>query len=467
VCHDATLPEGALIMTATTLPRPATILRRSLSTVCLLALSCPGFAVDLNYRIGLFAEHSDNIARQPVTDDPAFGPIVSDTAIAPYIGFALTQEGDLLSLQAAGDLERRSYLDDSFADESRARVGMRAAWRLLPERLTWALDGVLSDQPVNVFAVEQPDNLQRTRLLVTGPTLALRPTSRTRLLLEARYTNTDAEQTIDFNSDRWSAAARGLWELNSVSTLSFNAEYLDAQFDVASSFNADYQRQDVFARYDRRSSRGDWSADLGVTRVRFDDADPDAVADETRPLLRVRGGLQLTELTRLEASLLRQFSDSSQYLLGSAPTVTDFELPIGLPNLSTTAVSADLYDEKSASLGLARRSDTVYMRMDAYVRRFGYEINPELDQDANGLSVGINRQITPQFAVGAYAAREWRDYIALLRDDRELRYGATADWRWSRRFGISLDLSHNERSSSDPLQGYGDNRVVLSINYIR
>lgn len=439
----------------------------ALSTACLLAMSTPGVAVDLNYRIGVFAEHSDNIARQPVTDDPAFGPITSDTAIAPYIGFALTQEGDVLSLQAAGDLERRSYLNDSFDDESRTRMGLRAAWRLLPERLTWALDGVLSDQPVNVFAVEQPDNLQRTRLLVTGPTLALRPTPRTRLLLEARYTNTDAEQTIDFNSDRWSAAVRGLWELSSVSTLSFNAEHLDARFDVASSFNADYQRQDLFARYDRRSSRGDWSADLGVTRVVFDEADPDAVADETRPLLRLRGGLQLTELTRIEASLLRQFSDSSQYLLGSAPTVTDYELPIGLPNLSTTAVSADLYDEKSASLGIARRSDTVYLRVDTYLRRFGYEINPELDQDAEGVSVGISRQITPQFAVGAYAAREWRDYTALLRDDRELRYGGTLDWRWSRRFGLSVDVSHNARSSSDPLQAYDDNRVVLSINYVR
>ena len=60
-----------------------------------------------------------------------------------------------------------------------AASGMASA----AERLTWALDGVLSDQPVNVFAVEQPDNLQRTRLLVTGPTLALRPTPRTRLLL--------------------------------------------------------------------------------------------------------------------------------------------------------------------------------------------------------------------------------------------------------------------------------------------
>ncbi|MEZ5455931.1 MAG: outer membrane beta-barrel protein [Lysobacteraceae bacterium] len=451
-------------MTPTRSPRP---IHRATGAAALLAISTSCLGLDLNYRLGVFAEHSDNIARQPVTDDPAFGPIASDTAIAPYIGFALTQDGDLLSLQAAGDLERRRYVNDSFDDESRTRMGLRAAWRLLPERLTWALDGVLSDQPVNVFAVEQPDNLQRTRLLVTGPTLALRPTARTRLLLEARYTNTDAEQTIDFNSDRWSAAVRGLWELSSVSTLSFNAEHLDARFDVASSFNADYQRQDLFARFDRRSRRGDWSADLGVTRVGFDEADPDAAEDETRPLLRLRGGLQLTELTRLEASLLRQFSDSSQYLLGSAPTVTDYELPIGLPNLSTTAVSADLYDEKSASLGIARRSDTVYLRVDAYLRRFGYEINPELDQDAEGVSVGISRQITPAVAVGGYAAREWRDYTALLRDDRELRYGATLDWRWSRHFGVSLDLSHNQRDSSDPLQAFDDNRVVLSINYVR
>jgi hypothetical protein len=101
------------------------------------------------------------------------------------------------------------------------------------------------------------------------------------------------------------------------------------------------------------------------------------------------------------------------------------------------------------------------------LRRFGYEINPELDQDAEGVSVGISRQITPQFAVGAYAAREWRDYTALLRDDREWRYGGTLDWRWSRRFGLSVDVSHNERSSSDPLQAYDDNRVVLSISYVR
>ena len=125
-------------MIATTAAAVGKRIATALSTACFLAMSAPAVAVDLNYRIGVFAEHSDNIARQPVTDDPAFGPISSDTAIAPYIGFALTQEGDVLSLQAAGDLERRSYVNDRFDDESRTRMGLRAAWRLLPERLTWA-----------------------------------------------------------------------------------------------------------------------------------------------------------------------------------------------------------------------------------------------------------------------------------------------------------------------------------------
>ncbi|MBL8298389.1 MAG: outer membrane beta-barrel protein [Rhodanobacteraceae bacterium] len=424
------------------------------------ALNTSVHAARLNYRLGLSAEHSDNIARSSTTP-------VSDTVLAPWLGFAVTQDSEALSLQAAGDLEYRRYLDASFGPELRARAGLRGNWNIVPQRLSWAFEDVVSDQPINSFAADQPDNRQRANVLVTGPTLALRPSPRTRLLTELRYVNTHAERTTEFNSDRLNAAVRGLLNLSPRRVVSMNIEVGDIRFDTPSRQNGDYRRHDGFMRYNQRGSRGEWSMDAGATRLRFDATSSHAAGTETSPLLRLRGSFELTDISRIEASLQRQSSDAAQDLLDSAPKVEDYDLPIGLPDLRSGAVSADVFEESGISLGLSRRSESLYLRLDGYRREQAYQRSGGLDQSSRGLRAAMTRQLRTNLSLGLFATAEWRDFDTLGRDDRDTRLGLLGNWRWSRRLGVSAELSRSVRRSTDPTQPYDDNRLVVSISYVR
>src|SRR5690606_13571300 len=156
-------------------------------------------------RLELRAEHSSNVARRP---DP-----IDDLVTSPRLALALSEQGDRLSLQAAGVLEKRFYDRSGFADETLARVGLRGNWKILDQRLGFAFEDALSDQPINSFLASAPDNRQRVHVWAAGPTLTLRPSSRTRLAVELRAGASDAEVSSEFDASRSSLAARGLYEI--------------------------------------------------------------------------------------------------------------------------------------------------------------------------------------------------------------------------------------------------------------
>jgi hypothetical protein len=107
------------------------------------------------------------------------------------------------------------------------------------------------------------------------------------------------------------------------------------------------------------------------------------------------------------------------------------------------------------------------MRFDGQWRRQEYLRATGLDQTIRGFSVSANRQVRATFSIGAQVATEWRDFDSISRQDRDTRFAVVADWRTSRRTGISFEVSRGERQSTDALQDYTDNRVLLSFNVVR
>jgi hypothetical protein len=205
----------------------------------------PETPLRLEYRLGFGIEHSDNILRTP---DAA----QSETLLMPRLAFALASDSERLSLQAVGDLDFRSYQNNSFDSELNTRLGLRGSFNILPQRLSWVFEDYLGLQPVDALAVDRPDNRQRTNVLVTGPNLSLRPSANSRLLGELRYVDSWAEETADFNSERVSLALRGLRQTSPRMSLSANLEYGDVEFDRADSRGVPYRRTDAYGRIDRR-----------------------------------------------------------------------------------------------------------------------------------------------------------------------------------------------------------------------
>jgi hypothetical protein len=412
----------------------------------------------LNWRLGLSIEHSDNMAQRPVE--------VSDTVIAPSMAFAYLMQGARGEFEAAGSASYRHYLENRFDDELLQQVGLNGRWVLSPERLSWAFQAVVTDQPVNPFGVDAPDNRQRTEVLVTGPTLALRPATNLRLLGELRFMDTGAERTPEFDGQRLAAAARLLYQRSPVTALSGEVESIDADFDRAG-IAPDYRRDNAFLRYSRTAARGEWNTDIGYSRVRFDDVVAGFSREESLPLARVRIAYALTEITRLEADLQRGFGDSVQDLLDGAPRAGDYALPIGRTAIRDTTLSSDLFEQTGGRLGVSHRSEATYVRVDSRWRRQEYLRATGLDQTIRGFSVSANRQVRATFSLGVQAGMDWRRFESIARRDRDTRIALVANWQTSRRTGFSFELSHGERRSTDPLQGFDDNRVLVTFNLVR
>ncbi len=439
----------------------STVLRSALGVASIAAAAGVHAQVPaegLDWRLGLSIEHSDNMARRPVA--------VSDTVVAPTLAFAYLSQGARGEFEAAGSATYRDYRKNRFDSELLQQVGLDGRWVLAPERLSWALQAVVTDQPVNPFEVDSPDNRQRTNVLVTGPTLALRPATNTRLLGELRYMDTGSERTPEFDGQRLASAVRLLHQRNPLSALSAELESVDARFD-RSGIAPDYRRDNAFVRYARTGARGEWSTDLGYSQVRFDDVVAGFARKSSSPLARVRMAYSLTDITRLEADLQRGFGDSVQDLLDGAPRAADYALPIGRAVLRDTTLSSDLFEETGARLGLAHRSEASYVRIDGRWRRQEYLRATGLDQTIRGFSVSANRQVRATFSLGAQAGVEWRRFGTLDRRDRDSRVALVANWQTSRRTGMSLELSHGERSSSEAQQVFDDNRVLFTFNLVR
>jgi hypothetical protein len=421
-----------------------------------LAQESPGERpLRLDYRLGFGIEHSDNVRRTRL--DP-----VSETVLLPSLAFGLSGEGERFSLEAAGDAEFRDYRDGGFDSELRTRMGLSAAWRILPERLAWTFEDYLGRQPIDGFAIDRPDNQQRTNVLVTGPTLSLRPDPRTRILAEVRWIDSWAQRTREFNSDRWNLALRGLRQFSPTSSGSANVEFSDIRFERVSDTVQSFKRLDGFLRWDRRAARVELSADAGASRISFEDD-----ADRDGSLLRLRASWLPDESQRLELRGARQYSDAVADLIGAAPRLEDFELPVGLPNLRSTFLNPDVYRESSFGLGHVRTSPRLFSRVDAYWREQDYARSDFLDQRVSGASVALSRPLRETLSLNVYASTDRREYTLAAREDRDSLYGIALRWAWLRNLELELGASRAQRRSDLAPESFDENRFFLGVTYRR
>src|SRR5690606_5353687 len=145
-------------------------------------------------------------------------------------------------------------------------------------------------------------------------------------------------------------------------------------------------------------------------------------------LARLRAAFGGDGPARLELAAARQYSDAVADLAFAAPRLRDFDLPVGLPGLRTSALSADVYRPEGVELGAERRGEAGFLRLDGYWRDLDYLRGDGLDQRARGLTLGLARELRPGLSLGAFAAADWRDYRIDARSDREDSVGLSLRW---------------------------------------
>lgn len=430
--------------------------RRTVRLIAAAAIAAgfifPAHAATLDWLLSLGVQHNDNINLSET--DPVSGNI-----LIPGLGFAFTQQGATVQANVSGTLEYRDYLNNAFADSSRAALDGQVNWTLSPQRLDWTFQDSMASQPINEFAADTPDNRQQTNAFTTGPNIYFGLGKPVHGQVELRYLDSYAEKNKQFNSRRYSAATRLFKDIDPTRQLSGNLEVQQVKFTNAAA-SSDFTRYDLYAGYTSQLAQIKLDLAAGYSKLDFKHIDESSGG----PLLRATLAWQASARSSFTGTLARQFTDAAAALLGSSGAGGVPSTAVSTGDLSITSQS---YLEKSLQLGYAYRGERLDVNIAPYYRKLEYENAPEFDRRGTGGIASLSWKLRPLWQASVSAGGENLRYNTLNRDDHTRTYAAGLAWQMTPRLSWHLDASHYRRSSNAIGQSSEQNIVFLSASFSR
>ena len=426
--------------------------RLAIAAAVALALAAPtAQALRIEYVADARIERNDNILL--TREDP-----VAVTMLRPGLGFLATHEGSALRLRVAGRADHYRYGDSRFDDALDGMLDARADWELIPERLSFGVQDVLTLQPVDTLAPDVPGNRQQVNVFAAGPTLRFELPGATHAIADLRYVRSDAEVTREFDSRRLDASLRVVRELGPTSTLSGNVQGQRVDF-VHDQVATDYRRYDVFGRYQHRLRQLQLTLDAGVTRLDY----PQSDRDSDNPLLRAQVEWIGGERHRLGLRAARQYSDvATRALAGLDPGGIDVPQTVWTGD---TVVNASPFREYHWALDYAFTGARLNITLSPYTHRVRYVDDTMFDRNGRGFVADASWQLRPRLVAGISAALARNDYLSLDRHDQVRRHGAYLRYAVSRHWHVGLEGERYHRESTEPGQQGRRNAFWLVVSY--
>lgn len=379
----------------------------------------------------LGAEYSDNRGRFD-SDGP------DDTAIIPRLVLDLFRSGSLLEARIQGSAEYRNSIDNAFDDELRANLATLVDWNIVDDSLTWTFQDVASVEPINLFAVDAPDNLQQTNVFVTGPTWVVRPGAAWEVLLDARFIHSYAEEVDDFNSERLSGAARLLRRMTPTRTVSAGVEVTDVGYRNPPSDLNDYERLDATVRLTSAQARVEMDLAAGYTWI-----EPDFLNDTASPLLRLAIDWSVSDQTALRLAARHELSDSVRQL---ATSIDALDLPIS--SESRVPVGAELYELDEVELGWHSSHQRGDWSIIPVWRDYEFETETQLDYREFGGALAGNWRVSPVLTVQGRLEAARRRFDLDQRRDTDYHGSLFLSRRFSPRWSGRIGAVRHERDSN-------------------
>lgn len=408
-------------------------------------------SAEVDYQLELVLLRSDNLNLSETNE-------IDETVVIPRLTFAVKEEGSALSLEARGALERRHYLDNQFADETRSEFSGQLNWAVLPERLHLVLEDYLSEETITFSQGRAPGNLQQVNVLLGGPSFFARLGNATRFQLDLRAADSDAEVTRRFDGKRYSAAAALQRDLTPTSRASINLISTKAEFDDPAS-TIDYSRHDGFLRYEGRRPHVEYEIDLGHARL-----DRNAGDDLSMTIARATVQWQPSSKSRLRLRGRYQFADEVQDLIVRLRDPSEALTP---ELADTAAVTPGVYRERFFDVDYRFTGDRVGIRLRPMSRRLRFVDNPGSDRNERGVVVRLDYRVRPRMKVFATGFGRDRDFQTLPREDADRVYAAGVDYQLTRHWSWRAEAIRNTRDSNLQGQSYDENAVQFTVFWKR
>jgi hypothetical protein len=423
------------------------------ASASLLALASPVNAVDIDYQVGVSALSSNNIALSNTNT-------VDDTVLSPQIRFDASQAGSVLNLKARGEYQYLDYLDNTFGNESRSEFAGQLEWMFLPQRLHFVVEDYLSSQPTDVLTAFTPGNQQQINVFTAGPRFFARLGEATRAQAELRYSNTWAEETKEFNGDRYGASARLLRDIDSSRHVGINAEASQVRFDRAQS--VDYERYDAFASYNEERERITMGLDLGYSKLNRDDGR----SNDSAPLLRANVEWAAGTRSTLSTNINYEFADAAGDVVSRASLI-DGPI-IGTLSNAELLANAEVFRQTRFSLGYRYVGERWSVQASPYYQRINYQETLTPDQTSRGGFAAADVRLRPLLSLGAQTVYERRRFATpTSRVDRDYSLQLAITQELTRHWLARLGFQRNERNSDDRLQSYNENQIFFDVFWRR
>ena len=409
-------------------------------------------AVELRNTIRGGIAHSDNIGRKN-TDE------VSETILTVDGTINLSHVTRASEFLLQGSLGYRHYLDDTYDGNVVGNMLAAARFTLVPETVTWVFEDRFGTLQQNPYQAETPDNIENINNFSTGPDLHFVIGNVTALDMGARLrVNTFEESDLDNDVLGGNIAlVRAISSKRNVS-LNYSLDQVDYDDDI---LGRDYDRQLAYVGFSSEMSRGMVSFKLGGNRVEFDD---DTLAEGSADGLyaNVEFSRQITSRSSFTASYDQQYSDAGNIF-------REFQDP----GRSTQSSNGDVvgagepFEGQRFRVGwnMVRARTTWNLSVNAYNE--DYVSRDILDRNRFGLQGGVSWQLGSGWTVSGGLRLEQGQFSSADRDDDDLTLNVGLTRRLSRTLDLNVNYMRADRSSTEPLAEYTENRVALTIGYSR
>ena len=402
--------------------------------------AAPDQALDVSFSAGVSG--SDNIGRES-------GNERSGTIGLAGVQLTYAQNSRRLKSDIDVNATYENYSDDAFDDDVIGGANAELNFGIVPDRFNWiALEnfGQVTSDP---FAADTPDNRENINYFTTGPDFLLHFGDEMSLRLSARYSDVQYE-VAETDGTQYSgtlALSRAVSTASSISIIVDGSRY---EFDN-SAINTDYDRRQLYLRYEAQGRRTVLNADLGYTTIDIGDRSPDGA------LARFSLSRRLSPSASLTASLGTQFSDAGEMFRDGQQTsgvVTDTSSVVG---------TGEPFRSDFGSLGFDFDRNRTMIGVEIRAEHERYETSTLLDRDLLYVDARALRHLSPTIDASVFARLTRQEFTNVDFDSNDRDIGAILSWNVGRRVALRFQYDHLTRTSSVDGSDYTENRASLRI----
>jgi hypothetical protein len=416
---------------------------------CGWAWTVPIYAAQTSYGVGLQLVHDTNIALVPENPQADW----TENLIAGLFFQDRTADA---TARVLAQVEHRHFVNHTFSDDTGGYLDGAVVWTISPKRFNWVVEDTFRDVALSVTAPNSPANLGKSNTFSTGPDLTFALGSTNSASFGGRYGRFDIKDSAADNR-RALGYVRATHDLSSQSKISLNYETSRTTFPQGAAPNA--SRRDYFGRYDSRQGLNFVTLDLGATHL-----SQDGLPDTSGHIARLGASKALSSQSAFRIGFSDQVSDTFSDLIGG---ITSSTAPVdpGVVVLTTTPfASADLYRSRRGDLAYLNDNGRLVYTVQVYARNVDFFT---LDQDYKEVAGAfvLNWMLSGDLRINGFVNYAKRDYYDLDRRDTDRYAGLGVVYKLSGSLTGTLQGSRLERQSTEPFNGYLDNRLTLILGY--